>query len=232
MADTALLSQPGVAAIGERGYVAADFGKQAGVCIHCGVKMGNFLGCMTDDGPLHNECVPLYRRKKIERCAHCDNVLGTQRTVLNGSRLHPSCVADYKANKPYEPPKMQGKLTKFAVGRSIFGSKNWKERFFVLSKATGLAYYEDEASHTAGKPPRNVVVLTSETRLITKPTKFIHKDASNPSKEFVIIFFEGGIERRILIRCEDWQEHDAWIATLECYIKDIDNPKDLVEKFA
>ena len=100
-------------------------GRMEGNCIHCGVAMGAFLGTMTENGPIHNECIPAYKRNHVERCAHCDRALGTKRTILNGKKLRPECVADFKAGKPYVPPTMEGPLTKFAIGRSFFSGKNF-----------------------------------------------------------------------------------------------------------
>jgi hypothetical protein len=198
-----------------------------GLCVYCGVSMGSFLGTMTPDGPLHNDCVPAYKRLQVERCVHCDCVLRDSRSILNGKKLHPECVPDFKAKKPYVPPRKEGLLTKFAVGRSFFSGKNWKERYFVLSKQTGFAYYEDKKAFDAGKAPKNVVMITPQVRMITRPTRMIHKDAMNPSKEVILVFFEGGVERRLLVQCKSWQEHDEWVRVLEAYIKIIDDPKDL-----
>lgn len=208
---------------------ASPKGRLEGVCIHCGVNMGNFLGSMTAEGPIHNECIPVYKRTQIERCAHCDCVLREARSVINGKKIHPECVTDFKAKKPYEPPRKEGVLMKFAVGRSFFSGKNWKERYFVLSKQTGLAYYENKQAFQTGKPPKNAVMLTGQVRMITKPTRYIHKDASNPSKELIIVFFEGGQERRLLVAAKNFQEHDEWVRTLESYIKNVDDPRDIRE---
>jgi hypothetical protein len=202
-------------------------GRLEGVCIHCGVNMGNFLGTMTPDGPIHNECIPAFKRLQIERCVHCDCVLREARTVIGGKKMHPECVADFKAKKPFEPPRKEGALMKFAVGRSFFSGKNWKERYFVLSKQTGLAYFENKQAYSSGKPPKNAVMLTPQVRMITKPTRLIHKDATNPSTEIIIVFFEGGEERRLLIACKNWQEHDEWVRTLETYVKNVDDPRDI-----
>lgn len=189
--------------------------------------MGHFLGTMTPEGPIHNECIPAYKRGLVERCAHCDCVLRETRTILNGKKLHPECVADFKAKKPFLPPSKQGILQKFAIGRSFFGSKNWKERFFVLSKQSGLAYYESQQAFNEGKAPKGTVPLSGQSRLITHPNRLIHKEALNPSTEFIIIFFEQNEERRLLVAAKTWQEHDEWTRTLESYIKIVDDPKDL-----
>lgn len=207
-------------------------GRLDGNCIQCGVSVNNFLSTMTPDGPLHNECIPKYQRSKVERCAHCDNVLKLKRTILNGTKLHPECVADYKAKNPYVRPSKQGMLNKFAVGRSMLGSKNWKERFFIISPDVNnsLAYYENEAAFREGKPPKNVVSIDPKTtRLITHPNKQIHPQALNPSTEMIVVFFEEGKERRLLMEAKGYEEHDDWVRVLECYIKIIDDPKDIAD---
>ena len=204
--------------------------KLTGNCVHCGVAMGNFLGTMTEDGPVHNDCVPAYRRLHVERCMHCDCVLPPgKRTILNGNKLHPECVADFKAKKQWVPPSKTGVLQKFAVGRSFFGSKNWKTRYFVLSKETGLTYYESLEKFQQNGGPRGKVSLDAKTRLITKPTRQIHKEALNPSKEFIIVFVEGSTELKLLAAASSWQEHDEWTKVLQCYIKIVDDPKDLAD---
>ena len=72
-----------------------------GVCIHCFKTMRGALGVMTGEGPVHNDCVEDYNRTHVERCAHCDRKLGMQRIILNGKKLRPECVADYKAGKKF-----------------------------------------------------------------------------------------------------------------------------------
>lgn len=202
-------------------------GRLEGNCIHCGVPMGAFLGSMTVEGPIHNDCVVAYRRARIERCVHCDCVLRQGRTIIGGKKMHPECVADFKAKKPFVPPSKKGVMNKFAVGRSsLFGGKNWKERFFVLSPETGLAYYENQKQFDEGKSPKSFVNFTPKTRLITRPNRRIHKEAMDPSKEFIVVFAEGAEERQLLCATKSWQEHDEWCRLLECYIKIVDDPKD------
>lgn len=217
------------------GYTTtSDHGRKDGVCVQCGVKMGAFLGTMTEEGPIHNECVANYRRAKIERCAHCDQPLEDKRVLYSQKKFHPQCVDDHKAGRVWEPPAMTGMLSKFACGRSkFFGSKNWKDRFFVInSKTGGMVYYESEEAYRSGKQPKNMAAISRTTRLVTKPNKFIHKSADNPSTELILYFQEGGKELSLLVRCKDWKEKDQWQKCLANYIKDIDNPQDLKEKFS
>ena len=191
--------------------------------------MGSFLGTMSEDGPLHNECIPMYKKGRIERCAHCDCVLRNQRTIVSGNKLHPECVTDFKAKKPFVPPKKQSMVKKFAVGRSTFGKKNWKDRFFVLSRETNLSYYESAEAFHAGNSPKGVVVIDSTTRLITKPTRSMHIEALNPSKELLIMFTENGKPYKLLFSCSNWAEHEEWARALEFYVKIVDDPKDYVD---
>jgi hypothetical protein len=204
-------------------------GRLAGNCIHCGVAMGAFLGSMTEDGPLHNECVPMYKKNRIERCAHCDCVLRNQRMIVAGHKLHPECVADFKAKKPFTPPMKQSMLKKFAVGRSTFGKKNWKDRYFVLSKETDLSYYESMETFRAGAAPKGKVFIDATTKLITKPTRMHHTEALNPSKELLLIFTESGKLLKLLIACSSWAEHEEWARALEFYVKIVDDPKDYLD---
>jgi len=202
-------------------------GRMEGNCIHCGVAMGAFLGTMTENGPIHNECIPAYKRNHVERCAHCDRALGTKRTILNGKKLRPECVADFKAGKPYVPPTMEGPLTKFAIGRSFFSGKNWKDRYFVLNKQNGLCYYENEDAYRAGKAPKGSVPMALDTRLVTRPTRQLHKECINQSKEMMVIFQEQGNERMLLMSAPTWQKHDEWVEVFKCYLKKIDESKDV-----
>jgi hypothetical protein len=205
-------------------------GKLPGNCIQCGVGMGNFLGTMTEDGPLHNECVPMYQKKLIERCAHCDCVLRNQRMIVTGKKLHPECVSDFKAKKPFVPPMKQMMLKKFAIGRSTFGRKNWKDRYFVLSKETQLSYYESMESFRSGASPKGKVALDgADAKLISKPTRMHHPEALNPSKELVICFSEGGKALKLLIATTSWADHEEWARALEFYIKNVDDPKDYLD---
>ena len=201
-------------------------GRLEGNCIHCKVAMGAFLGQMSPDGPIHNECIPAFKRGQVERCAHCDNVLETKRTIVNGKKLHPECLADHKAGKGYTPPAKEGPLSKFAVGRSFFGSKNWKDRWFTLNKQTGLCYYESQDAHRQGKAPKGTIPMSLDTRLVSRPTRQLHKEAMNQSKELIVVFQEGGKERMLLMAAKTYQEHDEWVAALKCYLKKIDDPRD------
>ena len=223
------------AATTKDGFTATTgYGRKEGVCVQCGVKMGAFLGTTTDEGPIHNECVANYRRAKVERCGHCDQPLLEKRVLLQTKKYHPECVDDHKAGRAWEPPAMTGCLSKLACGRSKwFGRKNWKERFFVInSKTGGLIYYENEEAYRTGKPPKNMAAISKASRLITKPTPFTHLGCENTSTELVVVFEEGGRELRLLVRCKDWKEKAEWNRVLACYIKDIDNPVDLKEKYS
>jgi hypothetical protein len=209
--------------------VSSVQGRLAGNCLHCGVAMGSFLGTMTDDGPLHNECVPMYKSKRVERCVHCDCVLKNQRMVVSGNKLHPECVADFKAKKPFVPPMKQSMLKKFAVGRSTFGKKNWKDRYFVLSRETDLSYFESSEAFRSGAAPKGKVVIDASTKLITKPTRMHHIEALNPSKELLLIFTENEKPFKLLIACNSWAEHEDWARALEFYVKIVDDPRDYLD---
>lgn len=206
-------------------------GNLEGNCIHCKVAMGSYLGILSPEGPIHNECVAAYRRAHIERCAHCDNVLGTQRTLLTGIKLHPGCLDDFKAKKQYVPPTKEGTLKKFSIGKSSFFSKsNWNERYFVITKEKGLQYFEDQKHFQDGKAEKGSILISPETtRMVTRPTKMIFKEASNPSTQILIVFLDEGTERRLLLQAKDYKEHDAWVEVLQCYIKFVDDPRDLVD---
>eukprot|EP00744_Colponema_vietnamica_P002234 GILI01003555.1.p1 GENE.GILI01003555.1~~GILI01003555.1.p1 ORF type:complete len:265 (-),score=35.89 GILI01003555.1:472-1266(-) len=230
------LTKTGTSNTGKGGYeVPTDFnsGKLEGTCAHCGLDMRNILGILTADGPVHNDCIPGYKRLHVERCVHCDCVLPPgKRSIVGGAKLHPECVADYKAKKPWVPPTRSGEMRKFSVGRSFFGGKNWQQRYFSLSKKDGLAYWEKKEFADAGQGPKGCAILDSRARLITHPTRQIHKEASNPSKHFIVIFFESASSKKemmLLCECTTWEEHDEWTKVLQSYIKNVDDPKDVKE---
>ena len=236
MAETPGTAGSGAAAA--NGYATSTaHGKKDGVCVMCGIKVGAFLATTCDEGVIHNECVAAYRRKIIERCAHCDQPLAKNRTIIKKDgkdvKLHPECLDDYRAGRKWEPPAMTGMVRKMAVGRSKWcGSKNWKDRFFVINQATkALVYYASEEAYRTGQNMKNMAAITDATRLVTKPTKFIHPQATNPSTQLIVVFKEGGQDLRLLFECKDWKEKDEWQRVLSCYIKDIDNPLDLEEKY-
>lgn len=236
-AEQLKLTSKGTTQTGKGGYeIPDDFksGKLEGVCAHCGVEMRNILGIMTVDGPVHNDCIPAYKRLRQERCGHCDNVLPPgKRSIVAGIKLHPECVADFKAKKPYVQPSKEGVMRKFAVGKSFFGSKNWQTRYFSVTKDNDLRYWETKEDMDAGKSPKGTVQIDPKrTRLITHPTRLIHKEATNPSNHFIIVFFESASSKKelmLLCECKGWQEHDDWTRVLETYIKIVDDPRDIKE---
>eukprot|EP00759_Apiculatamorpha_spiralis_P045782 PhF_6_TR42629/c1_g2_i1/m.64102 len=199
-----------------------------GVCVHCFKTMRRTLGQMSDQGPVHNDCVEDYNRTKIERCAHCDCKLREQRTLLNGKKLHPECVVDFKAGVKFVPQLVFGQLKKFSIGRSLLGSKNWQTRYFAPEVDKGLYYYKTKEDAEAGRKDKYIPIYQAGCRLVTHPTKGLHPEATNPSKEFVIIWNEGGGEKELmaLLQASTWQEHDSWCKFLECVIKIVDAPAD------
>lgn len=154
--------------------------------------------------------------------------------AIAGNKLHPECVANYKAKIPFVKRSKTGLLKKFSIGRSgglFSGSKNWKERFFSLDpKANTLNFYENEATMKQGKSASGVILLEKKlTRLVTRPMRKHHPEASNVSREFVLIFKEKGIEQRLLCQTATWEEHEAWCDVLHDYICTVDAVEDGVE---
>jgi hypothetical protein len=211
-------------------------------CVHCAKEIGKLLSTTCDAGLLHNECVAAYRLKTTERCAHCQNILRTNRRLIGSSKVHPECVNDFKDGKAYVPPRMAGILKKFSVGRSLIGRKNWQDRFVIVSKALGgIAYFETEADALAYeqgnrvKPPKGIAPLnTATSRLITIPTFKQHPKASSASKELIVIFHEGEAnklrERKLLLQFSDWDQRCAWLAVLVTYIHIVDDLNDYEDK--
>lgn len=203
-------------------------------CVHCNVLIGNLLSTTCDAGLLHNECVAAYRKATVERCAFCNNILRTSRKLIGTCKLHPECVDGFKSGKAYIAPRKAGFVKKFSVGRSTFGRKNWQERFMILSQTIGgLAYFESEADAIAyengskEKPPKGTVALsTASSRIISMPTFKQHPKATSASKELIVIFQEGGKERKLLLQFQSWDERCAWLSILETYVHNIDDLND------
>jgi hypothetical protein len=206
-------------------------------CVHCGADIGRLLSTSCDAGMLHNECVAAYHRVTQERCAYCANVLRASRKIVGAAKLHPECVESFKSGKTYVAPRMCGMAKKFSIGRSMFGRRNWQDRFFVLSIAFGgLAYFESEADAVAyeggskQRPPKGVALLSTATsRIISMPTFHQHPKATSASKELIIVFHEDGNERRLLLQFVSWEERSSWLAVLETYVHNIDDLKDYEE---
>lgn len=212
------------------------------LCVYCKIPMGNFLAVPCAAGMLHNECVNPYERSQRERCSYCNALLRDKRVMHQGKKLHPECLAGCKQGHTFVPSTLEGVAKKFAIGRSFFSGKNWKERYFVLAAGgteEGLRYFESEADAKSGKEPRGCVKLkrplpsvplegspAQQPRLITKPTRRQHPEAVNPSKELVIVFFEGATERRLLMSCRSYDEQQTWVRALEHFIHNVDDPKD------
>lgn len=212
-------------------------------CVYCGIPMGNFLAVPCAAGMLHNECVYPYERSQRERCAFCNALLRDKRVLHGGKKIHPECLAGAKQGHTFVPATLEGVAKKFAIGRSFFGGKNWKERYFVLAAGggaeEGLKYYESEADAKSNKAPKGMVKIKrplpsvpmegvpgQQPRLVTKPTRRQHPEAENPSKELLIIFYEDGKERKLLMSCRSWDEQQTWVKALEHFIHNVDDPKD------
>eukprot|EP00758_Cryptobia_borreli_P004770 Tbor_TRINITY_DN4570_c0_g1::TRINITY_DN4570_c0_g1_i1::g.15736::m.15736 len=204
-------------------------GKLKGNCIQCDLPMGKILGVQTPHGPVHNDCVPYYNKNNEEYCKHCDLVLTEGKIlIIKGEKVHPDCAPDYKAGRPYVLPTKKGSLRKFSTGRGFTGVKNWRERFFCVSpNINGLAYFANKGDFETGSKPKGIIKFTEDIRLIQHPLREVHPEASNPSKDFILVFKEDGKEFKLLMSAATWQEHDEWTNILKAYIKIIDHPDDI-----
>jgi hypothetical protein len=115
----------------------------------------------------------------------------------------------------------EGFVEKYSVGKSFFAIGNWKKRHFTLDE-TGLSYREVAGGKLLGSVP----VGNYDTRLITRPTKGAHKKATTPGQDFVIVYYEGGKELRLLMRALSSQDHGTWVEALSRYIETVDDPRD------
>lgn len=120
----------------------------------------------------------------------------------------------------------KGWLHKFSMGKSLFGSSNWKRRYFVLAalgETVGLGYYED---CRAEKLVGTVRLNRETTRVIAHPSTLVHKQAKSTGQDLCITFRENesdsGKELMLLLRADDRDDHDRWIAALSFHFNTID----------
>ncbi|KAA0146985.1 hypothetical protein FNF31_07668 [Cafeteria roenbergensis] len=97
---------------------------------------------------------------------------------------------------------MEGTLFKRGGGTSLFGRKNWKERYFVLGSDAALRYYESEAAYKA-KPEsplkmKAMSVKGAEAHRIEGDDLAGLPDGADPSQGFSIDTASG---RTLLMMC-------------------------------
>ncbi|KAA0170104.1 hypothetical protein FNF28_01713 [Cafeteria roenbergensis] len=100
------------------------------------------------------------------------------------------------------PDIMEGTLFKRGGGTSLFGRKNWKERYFVLGSDAALRYYESEAAYKA-KPEsplkmKAMSVKGAEAHRIEGDDLAGLPDGADPSQGFSIDTASG---RTLLMMC-------------------------------
>lgn len=137
----------------------------------------------------------------------------------------PAAAAPPSPSKSAVKKALEGMLDKFAVGKSSFGSKNWKRRFFVLPLEGALTYHEERGSKALG----TVAISSTETRLITRPSSKTHGEVAEQgsNKLIVIVFKEGDTTRKLLLRCENEAVHQEWCEQLKLRVAAVDSPDDL-----
>jgi phosphatidylinositol-3,4,5-trisphosphate 3-phosphatase/dual-specificity protein phosphatase PTEN len=110
----------------------------------------------------------------------------------------------------------QGWLWKFSVGRSMFGRRNWRNRYFVATP-NGVAYYASQPASKAdlSSVPCDSVLWSQVTHVYDVINSAIEAEANDPEENyFGIRFFDGGEERLLLLRTAGYEERTAWAAHL------------------
>lgn len=104
------------------------------------------------------------------------------------------------------PFSLDGFLWKFSTGRSFFGSKNWKERWFV-GESQALQYFEKPGGKLSGALPYNTITFLHPT-----VTTDIHPNATDPTFfYFGVRFINSGKQLLLLLRARTELERTQWV---------------------
>ena len=119
----------------------------------------------------------------------------------------PVAAASSNVREGFPGSHIEGYLLKHAVGRSAFGSKNWKKRYFRLHSSGVLTYAEAES----GKSLSTIPLGIGTARVACVPN-LTHHPESKPDTDIVLLFNENGSERRLIVRAESTADRDRWAA--------------------
>ena len=214
-------------------------------CAFCNEKIDQGWGEMTIVGTMHRKCVLPWKRDQAmnkDRCTHCDAFLEEKRMLKGKAKLHPDCVDEWKAKKPWIKPTKMGIVDKFAMGRSTFGKKNWKTRHVVISPdiegTGGIAYWEDLKAYETKKPPKNSLKIGELVRMVSRPNTLCHAACTSANNEICLIFPTPEVtkvdsnakDHRLLLRFSGLQEKEAYLEVLKKYVRIIDYPDDYLHR--
>jgi hypothetical protein len=113
-----------------------------------------------------------------------------------------------------EVPDKTGWLDKFATGRSLFGRRNWKNRYFI-SNIEGVSYYEKEPFVN----PNGFVSWDRVTHLYPIINSAICNDANDPDCYYFGLRFidpdaTSSPERLLVARVESAQIRSEWVTQM------------------
>ena len=107
-----------------------------------------------------------------------------------------------------EVPDKAGWLWKHSIGKSVFGRKNWKCRYF-LSNIEGVTYYGKDSL----EDPRGSISWDAVTHVYPVVNSAIDPDADDPESFYFGIRFllNDSDEKLLLMRCDNPAERRAWV---------------------
>ena len=107
-----------------------------------------------------------------------------------------------------EVPDKTGWLWKHSIGKSVFGRKNWKCRYFV-SNIEGVTYYGKDTLEDA----KGSIAWDAVTHVYPTVNSAIDPDADDPEMFYCGIRFllTATDEKLLLIRCDSPAERAGWV---------------------
>eukprot|EP00759_Apiculatamorpha_spiralis_P053390 PhF_6_TR6180/c0_g1_i1/m.9267 len=110
--------------------------------------------------------------------------------------------------------RKEGLLRKFAIGRSIFGRRTWKERWFRIDGKC-LTYAEGPM-----EPALNTIPLTfGAVSVIPDPDPAAYSGAKDPRCVFALAYEENQTTTRMLVmEACDTSTRGKWITCLQCCV--------------
>lgn len=161
--------------------------------------------------------------KVVGTNAHDDDVAGTGAALVPLPAPAPSAVVSAGGSGHVARRRgMKGWLDKMAVGRSVFGARNWKRRWVRLTEAGLLSYHESDAPGAEARGPR---IDVGRATLITNPSAADHPAVEGGDDTYYLLlsFREAAnhgedesatTARALLLRADSAAAHRAWCAAL------------------